>query len=81
MIQIAYTVSVRTQKGLNEIYGRIFKDSMPELYADENVDWETYYRSYVDTYLQRDIRDLAQVADISAPTAKNGCLFWYRPIF
>ena len=23
----------------------------------------TYYRSYVDTYLQRDIRDLAQVAD------------------
>ena len=36
---------------------------MPELYADENVDWETYYRSYVDAYLQRDIRDLAQVAD------------------
>ncbi len=36
---------------------------MPRLYADENVDWEIYYRSYVDTYLQRDIRDLAQVAD------------------
>lgn len=36
---------------------------MPALYADEAVDWETYYRSYVDTYLQRDIRDLAQVAD------------------
>lgn len=56
-------LSERTPKGLNEIYGRIFKGSMPELYADENVDWETYYRSYVDTYLQRDIRDLAQVAD------------------
>lgn len=56
-------LSVRTPKGLNEIYHRIFKGSMPELYADENVDWETYYRSYVDTYLQRDIRDLAQVAD------------------
>ena len=41
----------------------IFKGSMPELYADENMDWETYYRSYVNTYLQRDIRDLAQVAD------------------
>ncbi len=54
---------VRTRKSLNEIYKRIFKGSMPELYADENVDWETYYRSYVDTYLQRDIRDLAQVAD------------------
>ena len=54
---------VKTPRGLNEIYNRIFKGSMPELYADENVDWETYYRSYVDTYLQRDIRDLAQVAD------------------
>lgn len=56
-------LSERTQKGLNEIYSRIFKGSMPELYADKNMDWETYYRSYVDTYLQRDIRDLAQVAD------------------
>lgn len=56
-------LSVRTRKGLNEIYSRIFKGSMPELYADENVDWETYYRSYTDTYLQRDIRDFAQVAD------------------
>ena len=53
----------KKKKDLNEIYRRIFKGSMPELYADENVDWETYYRSYVDTYLQRDIRNLAQVAD------------------
>ena len=51
------------ERNLNEIYARIFKGSMPELYADKNVDWEIYYRSYVDTYLQRDIRDLAQVAD------------------
>lgn len=50
-------------RGLNEIYQRIFRGSMPELYAEDHIDWETYYRSYVDTYLQRDIRDLAQVAD------------------
>ncbi len=56
-------LSVTKPRGLNEIYERIFKGSMPELYADETIDWETYYRSYVDTYLQRDIRDLAQVAD------------------
>ena len=56
-------ISGLKQITLNEIYARIFKGSMPELYADENVDWETYYRSYVDTYLQQDIRDLAQVAD------------------
>ncbi len=56
-------LSVKSKKDLNEIYRRIFKGSMPELYADEYVEWETYYRSYVNTYLQRDIQDLTQVAD------------------
>ncbi|MFA5324468.1 MAG: ATP-binding protein [Smithella sp.] len=49
--------------GLNDIYTRIFKGSMPALYANENLDWETYYFSYINTYLQRDIKDLTQVAD------------------
>lgn len=52
-----------SQLGLTEIYRRIFRGSMPELHAEPSIDWETYYRSYVDTYLQRDIRDLTQVAD------------------
>ena len=56
-------LSERSQRGLNEIYNRIFKGSMPELHAEGNVDWETYYRSYVNTYLLRDVRDLEQVAD------------------
>lgn len=49
-------------RGLNDIDSRIFKGSMPELYVEESIDWETYYRSYADSYLQRDIRDLTQVA-------------------
>ncbi|MCH5258782.1 MAG: ATP-binding protein [Lachnospiraceae bacterium] len=56
-------LEITKERGLNEVYARIFRGSMPELYANESMDWETYYRSYVDTYLQRDIRDLAQVAD------------------
>ncbi len=48
---------------LNDIYKRIFRGSMPEMIANRKMDWETYYRSYVDTYLQRDIRDIIQVAD------------------
>ena len=56
-------LSIKTSRNLNEVYERIFRGSMPELYANINIDWETYYRSYVNTYLQRDIRDLAQVAD------------------
>jgi len=48
--------------GLKDIYQRIFRGSMPALYADD-IDVETYYKSYVNTYLGKDIRDLTQVAD------------------
>lgn len=56
-------LNVTKERDLNQVFQRIFKGSMPELYADERIDWETYYRSYVNTYLQRDIRDLAQIED------------------
>jgi len=36
---------------------------MPQLYASDDVLWETFYRSYVETYLKRDIKDLTQVVD------------------
>ena len=47
---------------LMQTFERIHKGSMPALYTD-NIDSETFYRSYVNTYLQRDISDLTQVAD------------------
>lgn len=49
--------------GLNDIYQKTFKGSMPALYADEEIDTETFYASYINSYLQRDIKDLTQVAD------------------
>jgi predicted AAA+ superfamily ATPase len=49
-------------KNVNDVFERIFKGSMPALYEIEQ-DIEQYYASYVNTYLQRDIRDLTQVAD------------------
>lgn len=68
------------QLKLNDLYTRIFKGSMPRLYADETIDPEIFYRSYIDTYLKRDIKSLTQVADemafynfmtvIAAQTAK-----------
>lgn len=56
-------MSNRKPRTLDEIYTRIFKGSMPEFYVNEKMNTETYYRSYIDTYLQRDINDLTQVAD------------------
>ncbi len=52
----------RSPQDLKAVFGRIFKGSMPALYEQEQ-DVELYYASYVNTYLQRDIRDLTQVGD------------------
>ena len=51
-------------KGLIEIYERIFRGAFPALYEEEfPPDLSDFYRSYINTYLQRDVRDLSQVAD------------------
>ena len=50
--------------GLNEIYERIFCGAFPALYDKEAPpDLPEFYRSYINTYLHRDIKDLSQVAD------------------
>lgn len=56
-------LKVAKPRGLNEVFDRVFMGSMPRLYMGLDVDREVYYRSYVSTYLQRDIKDLAQVGD------------------
>ena len=49
--------------GINEVYERIFRGGFPALHRANPPDLSEFYRSYVNTYLQRDIRDLSQVAD------------------
>ena len=46
-----------------EVFERIYKGSMPHLYEIEGVNLETFFESYLETYLSRDIRDLGQVAN------------------
>lgn len=53
-------------KDIGEIYSRIFKGSMPRLYEQENTNIESYYESYLETYISRDIKELTQVADETA---------------
>ncbi|SMC63428.1 ATP-binding protein [Papillibacter cinnamivorans] len=48
---------------LADIYERIFRGGMPALYTGDEINLETFYSSYMNTYLQRDIKDLTQVAD------------------
>lgn len=46
----------------HDIWKIIHTGSMPEFYADE-MDWNFYFSAYAKTYLERDVRDLAQVGD------------------
>lgn len=48
---------------VNALYKRIWRGSYPELYKNKNLDWGRFYSSYIQTYIERDIRNLAQVAD------------------
>lgn len=43
----------------------IHRGYMPKLISDENINWNIYYNSYVQTYIERDIRELTQVANIN----------------
>lgn len=50
------------QETVMDVFERIQKGSMPALFETQQ-DSERYYASYVATYLQRDIKDLTQVAN------------------
>ncbi|MCD7956214.1 MAG: ATP-binding protein [Lachnospiraceae bacterium] len=52
-------------KNIHQVFGQIFRGGMPKL-AAVDMDRERYYMDYVNTYLERDIRDLAQVGKLSA---------------
>lgn len=49
--------------GVTGVFERIFRGSMPRLHENPKVNANTYFESYVDTYVSRDIRSLSQVAD------------------
>jgi len=55
-------VSERKPKSLKEVFKRIFMGQMPGIYS-RDISPEIFYGTYVNTYIQRDIKELTQVAD------------------
>jgi predicted AAA+ superfamily ATPase len=45
------------------VWQAIHRGSFPELCANPGFDWQMFYGAYVRTYLERDVRSLAQVGD------------------
>lgn len=48
---------------LKELYRIIWRGSFPDVAINEKKDRSMFYSSFVQTYLQRDVRDLARVGD------------------
>ncbi len=46
---------------VNEIFERIFNGGMPELYDIENMDRNDFYYSYIDKYIEKDIKKIGNV--------------------
>ncbi len=71
-------------QSLMDIYQHIWEGSFPKLYQNREVSREIFYDSYVQTYIQRDVRDMLNIADelsfrrfISAVAARTGQLLNY----
>ena len=47
------------------IWDTIFRGDLPELIVDPAMSVTRYYDSYIETYLRRDVRDLAHVGDLA----------------
>lgn len=48
---------------LPEVYRLIWRGSFPRMVADGNMPRDLFYNAYLQTYLQRDVRDLTRVGD------------------
>lgn len=71
---------------INAVFKNIFEGGMPE-YVAQNIDRNTFFEDYITTYLERDVRDLAQVGDLLkfkkflvAVAARNGEVLNYSSL-
>ncbi len=55
--------SITTPLDLQAVYRLIWRGSFPAVALHDSMNRELFYSSYVQTYLQRDLRDLARVGD------------------
>jgi predicted AAA+ superfamily ATPase len=69
------------------IFHRIWRGNYPALYENPLMDWEDFYSSYVQTYVERDVRELINIGDelaftkfITAIASRTGQLLNYSDV-
>lgn len=53
----------RKEADVREIYERIYRGSMPAVVSGANSNSQIFYRSYLSTYIERDVRELSSAID------------------
>lgn len=53
----------REPADINEIYARIFRGSMPAIISGQISGSQLFYSSYIQTYIERDVRELSDTID------------------
>ena len=52
----------KTGNGMKNIFHRIWKGSYPALFKGTDKDWKLFYDSYLQTYIERDVRQIIKVS-------------------
>ncbi len=73
--------------GLMDIYKRIWTGSFPQIVLQPNTDRDLFYASYVQTYIQRDVREITNITNetgfytfLRAVAARTGQLLNYADL-
>ena len=53
----------KTDKGTKDIFHRIWKGSYPALFNDSDRNWKLFYDSYMQTYIERDVKQIIKVSN------------------
>lgn len=48
---------------INTLFEHIYKGGMPELYVNEKIKRDAFFKSYINTYLERDVRKIVNVGN------------------
>ena len=52
-------------KDLNQIYRDIWRGSFPKVISNEKISRDIFYSSYIQTYIERDVRLISQINDLT----------------
>ena len=76
--------NVKKASSLEDVYTRIWLGSFPRVHENDIADRDIFYRSYIQTYIQRDVKDILNISDetsfykfITAVAARTGQLLNY----